>query len=211
MRLPVLASLVLGFAARSSLCQTVIHEFRGEIVVTTPRIDGFGASLLVEQHLETDDLAPNERILGFGLVSPTFHRVSAALETRQVTMRNGLVEHRYIPTIYANAPLLAGFELHDRARVEVRDIARVWSRRYQNRSQLGHDVDVGSRAVWPYIELSLSYDTRYSELNRRDGTVGVRIPIARGTSIDPFLTRQSDTRRAPMLLVAGGAILRIAL
>jgi hypothetical protein len=80
-----------------------------------------------------------------------------------------------------------------------------------NRSAFGHEVMAGDRALFPYAQLDFSYDTRFGALNRRDRTVGVRVPLSRGTSIDPFFTRQSDTRRTPLLLYAAGAIVRVAL
>jgi hypothetical protein len=210
MRPSLLASLLLIVAAACVSAQSVIHEYRPEIAVTSPRVDGFGLTFLIEHHLETESLFPNERIMGFGMVSPTFHHVSAAFEARQVQL-NGILEHRYLPILYSTLPLPAGFELRDRARIEMRDIDRVWSRRYQNRATVGHFVDVGGRELFPYVQLELSYDSRFSELNRRDSAIGVRIPMGAGVSVDPYIDRQSDTRRAPFLLVAGGAIVRIAL
>lgn len=210
MRLSLLAPFLIAAASPRMFAQTVIREYRPELAVTSPRIDGFGLTFLVEQHLEMETLFPNERILGFGMVSPAFHHVSAAFETRQVHL-NGNLEHRYLPILNSTLPLPAGFELRDRARIEMRDINRVWSRRYQNRAAVGHLVDAGSRELFPYVQVELSYDSRFAELNRRDVAFGVRIPMGAGISVDTSIGRQSDTRRTPLLLLAGNAIIRVAL
>ena len=210
MRPSLLASLLIAAASPCVFAQSVIHEYRPEIAVTSPRVGGFGLTLLFEQHLEVETLSPNERILGFGVVSPAFHHVSVAFETRQVQL-NGNLEHRYLPILYSTLPLPGGFEIRDRARIEVRDINRVWSRRYQNRAAFGHLIDVGGRELFPYVQLELSYDSRFSELNRRDSAIGVRIPLGAGVSVDTYVDRQSDTRRTPFLLIAGSAIVRVAL
>ncbi len=209
MRLIVLASsLLITIAAR--VHAQAIHEYRPELVVTLPRVSGVGVTLLIEQHLGTGDLAPNERILGVGLVSPLLHRVSLAMEARQV-LTGGVMEHRFLPIVNSSAPLPGGFELRNRTRVEVRDVVGAWSRRYQTRTALGHEVEALDRRLFPYVQLDFSYDSRFDQLNRREQTAGVRVPLGRGASIDLYVTRQSDTRRAQPLLLAAGAIMRVAL
>lgn len=209
MRLVVLASfLLIAIAARAH--SQAIHEYRPELVVTLPRVSGVGVTLQFEQHLGMGDLAPNERILGVGLVSPLFHRVSVAMEARQV-LTGGVTEHRYLPIVNSSAPLPGGFEIRNRTRVEVRDVVGAWSRRYQTRTALGHEVEALDRRLFPYVQLDFSYDSRFDQLNRREQTAGMRVPLWRGTSIDPYITRQSDTHRAPFLLLAVGAIMRVAL
>ena len=205
-----LAPVLLAIASATAGGQAAIHEYRPEIIVTSPRVHGFGAQFLYEQHLETGTLAPNERIQGVGIVSPVFLHVRAAVEVRQVQQPTH-VEHRYIPTIFSTVPLRGGFELRNRTRVEIRDINRTWSQRYQNRSAFGHGIDVLRTDVFTYAQLDLSYDSRVNSLNRIDKSVGFRVPITRGSSIDTFLTRQDDTRRTPHTLIAGGALLRVAL
>lgn len=210
MRHALLASVLLAATCVEASGQTATHEYRPEIVITSPRVYGFGAQFLYEQHLETSTLAPHERIQGIGILSPTFFHLRGALEVRQVQQPT-VVEHRYIPTIFSTIPLGAGFELRNRTRVEIRDIDRAWSRRWQNRSAFGRDLGIAGQDVFTYVQLDLSYDSRYSTLNRIDKAVGIRVPITSQSSIDTFLTRQDDTKRSPHVLVAGGALLRVAL
>ena len=210
MRLAPLTPVLLAIVSANAGGQATIHEYRPEIIVTSPRVHGFGAQFLYEQHLETGTLAPHERIQGVGIVSPVFLHVRAAVEVRQVQQPT-FVERRYIPTIFSTVPLRGGFELRNRTRVEIRDINRVWSQRYQNRSAFGHGIDVLGTDVFTYGQLDLSYDSRFSSLNRIDKSVGVRVPITSGSSIDTFVTRQDDTRRTSHTLIAGGALLRVAL
>ncbi|MEP6989494.1 MAG: hypothetical protein ABJA80_01085 [bacterium] len=209
MRLIVLASALLVTAAARVHAQA-IHEYRPELVVTLPRVAGVGVTLLIEQHLGMGDFAPNERILGVGVVSPPYHRVSVAMEARQV-LTGGVMEHRFLPIVNSSAALPGGFEVRNRTRVELRDVVGAWSRRYQTRTALGHEVEALGRPLFPYVQLDFSYDSRFDQLNRREQTAGVRVPLWRGASVDPYVSRQSDTRRAQFLLFAAGAIMRVAL
>jgi hypothetical protein len=210
MRLALLAPVLLAALSTAASAQSAIHEYRPEVVITSPRVHGFGGQFLYEQHLETETLAPNERIIGVGIVVPPFHGLRGALEVRQVQMPT-VLEHRYIPTIFTTVPLAAGFELRSRTRVEVRDINGTWSQRWQDRSAFGHDVDVAGVPVFAYGQFDLSYDSRFSTLNRIDKAVGARVPLFAGTSLDTFFARQDDTRRTPRILYATGAILRVVL
>ena len=202
--------LLVALATRVS-AQTTLREYRPEIILTLPRVHGFGVTLLIDERLDMRDLAPNEVILGVGFATPQVHRMSVALEIRQVKMISGVLEHRYIPTFYANHGLPAGFDLRTRTRFETRVAARRWSQRYINRAAIGHDVMVGDRAVFPYVQSDVSYDSRVDDLNRIDGTVGVRVPLTSGSSIDPFFTRSRDKYRTPRVGITLGAVLRIAL
>lgn len=211
MRRAFLASLLIATLAPSTSAQSTLHEYRPEVILTLPRVRGFGMTLLLDERLAMSDLAPNEVIMGVGLVTPQVHRASLAFEVRQVKMITGVVEHRYIPTLYANAGLPAGFDLRTRTRFEMRVAARTWSQRYINRAAVGHDVMVGDRAVFPYVQSDVYYDSKVDDLNRIDGTVGVRVPLTSGSSIDPFLTRSSDKYRTPRVGITLGTILRVAL
>lgn len=210
MRLTLFALVLCVAAAATAGAQAAIREYRPEIVVTSPRVRGFGAQFLAEQHLAMGDLAPNERILGVGVVSPVFLHVRAALEARQV-MQPTVLEHRYIPTIFSTVPLAASFEARNRTRVEIRDVESIWSHRWQHRSAIGHDVAISGTEVFTYGQVDLSYDSRVRTLNRIDKTVGFRVPVSGSASIDTFFTKQDDTRRSPRTLIVGGALLRIAL
>jgi hypothetical protein len=212
MRQVLFASLFLATISSPTRAQSQLREYRPEAIITLPRVSGFGVTLLLDERLAMGDLAPNEVILGLGLVSPQFyHRTSVAMEVRQVRTLNGPLEHRYIPTLYTNIPLPAGFELRNRTRFEVRGVNHAWSQRYINRFTLGHDVTAGDRTAFPYVQFDGAYDKRSDMITRRDASVGVRVPLSRDASIDPFVTRTSDASRAPLLGLTAGAVLRVAL
>lgn len=211
MRRVPLAALLLVSLARESAAQHRLHEYRPEVILTLPRVQGFGVTLLLDERLDMSDEAPNEVQLGVGLVSPQVHRMSVALELRQVKYVTGVVEHRYIPTFYANVGLPAGFDLRTRTRLEARGVAGKWTQRYINRAAIGHDVAVGGRLVFPYLQSDLFYDTKVNDLNRIDATAGVRIPITTGSSIDPFFARSTDSYRNPKVGLTAGLILRVSL
>jgi hypothetical protein len=212
MRRAFLASLLLVTLATSAHAQSRIREYRPEVILTLPRVQGVGVTVLLDERLAMTDLAPNEVIFGVGLLSPQFyHRTSVAFEVRRDRTLNGPLEHRYIPTLYTNIPLPGGFELRNRTRLELRTVNRVWSERYINRFTFGHEVVSGGRTMFPYTQLDLAYDTRFDMVTRRDVSVGVRMPITEKSSIDPFLTRTSDASRNPLLGITAGAVLRVAL
>jgi hypothetical protein len=202
---------LLLFVAPVLAAQDALHEYRPEIIVTLPRWHGVGVTVMDEQHIATGDLVPTERQQGMGVVSPPFAHGSFGVELRQVTMANGVVEHRWQPQANLIGELGAGLELRNRARVELRDIAGQWSRRYQNRAAVHYPVRAAGRTLSPYIYYDLSYDTRYAVLNRREYAAGMRVPFGYGLNVDSFLMRQTDTRRAVDVLVAFGMILRVAL
>jgi hypothetical protein len=203
--------LALALVAPALSAQSALHEYRPEVIVTLPRWHGVGVTVIDEQHLATGDLAPTERQQGMGIVSPPFAHGSFGVELRQVTMPSGLVEHRWQPQANLIAELGAGLELRDRTRVELRDIAGQWSRRYQNRAAVHYPLRAGDRTISPFVYYDLSYDTRFAVLNRREYAAGLRAPLGYGVTVDSFLMRQTDTRRPVDALVALGMILRVAL
>jgi hypothetical protein len=211
MRSVLLASLALLASATLCSAQSRLNEYRTEIIVTLPRVRGFGVLMLMDQRLGMSDLSVHETILGTGVISPQFHRMSVALEARHVKSGSGTVEQRYIPTFYFNLPLPAGFELRDRNRFEFRDVNGTWSRRYINRTAIGHNVAALHRMIFPYIQSDAVFDARSDSWTRLDGTVGVRTPLVGATSIDTFLTRSSDINRVPRVGVTLGALLRVPL
>lgn len=203
--------LLTAALATSIGAQSTLHEYRPEVIVTLPRVSGFGVTLLLDERLAMSDLAPTEVMVGMGLVTPQLYRASLAFEVRQVHQINGAIEHRYIPTLYANMALPAGFELRTRTRYEMHASPGQWSRRYISRAAVGHEVMVGDRLVFPYVQSDVYYDTKYDDLNRIDGTVGIRVPLTSGSSIDPFVLRSRDKYRSPQVGIQLGTILRVAL
>jgi hypothetical protein len=93
----------------------------------------------------------------------------------------------------------------------VRDIAGTWSHRYQERLSLARRIVIDGRALQPYGLADLSYDSRYRAITRREGTLGIRIPLGRGVSIDPFVMRQTDSRRSTPTVVATGLTTSVVL
>ncbi len=211
MRSVFLASLALIAATTTITAQSQVREYRSEVIVTMPRVRGFGVLLVMDQRWAMKDLSTSESVIGTGLSSPQFNRMSLAVEARQVKTSSGTVEHRYVPTFYFNIPLPAGFELRDRNRFEFRDIAGTWSQRYINRTAIGHNVNVLHWTTFPFIQSDAYYDSRSHSWNRLDGTVGVRTPLIGASNIDTFLTRSSDQTRTPRVGLQLGALLRVPL
>jgi hypothetical protein len=210
MPLRITSLLLLAIATHHATAQETVHEYRPEITVSLPRWHGARLGVVVEQHLITESFGPSERQQGIVLGAPDFGAVGASMELRQVLV-GSVVEHRYIPAVTTTVHLGGGLDLRDRTRVEFRDIARSWSQRFQNRASLERPTMVDGRPVQPFGYYDWSYDTRYRVINRREYGVGVRVPVAPSTTAEPFLMRQTDTRKATYAVVAIGARLRVQL
>lgn len=195
----------------SALLAQQPDEYRPEVSITLPRVGPIAPLLIGEQHLESSGLFPVERTLGVGFTTATlFAATRFVMEARYVTA-GATVEHRYVPTAFTTVPLPAGFEIRNRARVELRDVEGAWSQRWQDRAALGHDVELLGRSAFPYVQGDISYDSRFGELNRWERTIGVRVPVIAGASIDVFGTRQIDNRKPAPRLDFWGTILRVTL
>lgn len=204
-------AVVMCLAATPLRAQGAVGEYRPEMVVTSPPWRGVRLLVLEEQHLAMHDLAHNEHQRGVGITSPAYWYNSASLELREVRQQKGVMEHRWIPALNTVIELGRAVELRNRARIELRDVAGTWSRRYQDRVTVARSIDLLGGAAMPYTYYELTYDTRFGVLNRREVAAGIRIPVGRGTTVDSFLMRQTDTRRDFDVLVAAGMILRVAL
>jgi hypothetical protein len=211
MRLRCIGLAVLLALGARPLAAQAAREYRPQLFLTLPYWHGVALTLLTEQRLATRDLTANERAQGIALGTGPFEFGSLAFDVRQVRMVSGTVEHRYSPSATFATPVGAGFDLRDRVKLELRDIAGVWSRRYQNRASLEHRVTLAGTTLTPYVYYDLSYDTRYAVLNRRQGAIGARVRLTHGTIVEPFLVRQTDTRKSEGDVLAFGMILRAAL
>jgi hypothetical protein len=201
---------LLALASSSASAQLASREYRPQLQIGTSYWHGIAATVSLEHRYAANDLQRTEVYQGIALSTKAVARTSAAFELRQVRRIDGSLERRFVPTVTVAAPMTRGIQVRERARVEVREIEGSWSRRWQERTTLERAVRGGSPALMPYAFVDLSYDSRYGELNRRQVGAGVRIPLAHGTNVDPYLTHQWDGRRDPMGLIAFGMIVRVS-
>ncbi len=201
----------LSLAAGAGVAQTAPREYRPQVYVTSPYWHGLALSVMTEQRMAMGNLMPMERSQGGAVGTRSFDHGSGALEIRQIRLVGGTIEHRYSPSITLVGPLGAGMQLRDRVRLEMRDVAGTWSRRYQNRGQLEHRMNAYGVSFTPYAFHDISYDTRYSVWNRRQAGVGARVNVSHGTVVEPFWVVQTDTRKTDGTVRAVGMILRVSL
>lgn len=204
-------AVCLLFGAPVAAAQTASREYRPQLFITSPAWHGMALTIMTEQRMAMDNLMPTERSQGAGIGSQNFEHGSAAFELRQVRLTGGVIEHRYSPSVTLASGVGIGFVLRDRVRVEMRDIAGTWSRRYQNRATLERRVGVHGTAVTPYVFHDISYDTRFSVWNRRQGGIGARVTVSHGLAVEPFWMEQTDTRKTDGTVRAIGLNLRVAL
>lgn len=211
MRSFLLATLALVTITARGLAQDSYRELRAEVVVTLPRIHGYGVLFVIDDRFEMRTLAQREAIAGTGVISPQFHGMSGAVEIRQVRSNAGAMEHRYVPTFYFNLPLPGGFELRDRNRYEIRDIEGAWSHRYVNRTAIGRAVAIAHHAVFPYVQSDFYLDSRRAGVSRLDGTGGIRTQLGTHVSIDNFLAHITDWTKTPRNGLSLGTTVRVQL
>lgn len=212
MRLPrrgLVLCLLLG--ARTLSAQTASREYRPQLFVTSPAWHGIALTIMTEQRMAMGNLMPTERSQGVGIGSPSYEHGSAAFEVRQVRNAGAIIEHRYSPSITLTGGIGAGLLLRNRVRLEMRDIAGTWSRRYQNRATLERRASVHGTMVTPFVFHDISYDTRFSVWNRRQGGIGARVAASRGLTVEPFWMEQTDTRKTDGTVRAIGLNLRVSL
>src|SRR4051812_13981623 len=109
------AAVFVVCAGMSATAQAVGHEFRPELVLTSPRVNGFGLQLLWEQHLEGSEFEPIEKIRGVGVSGPLFGHFRPVIEVREVKQPLQ-EEHRFIPSLFSTFTLPNEFELRSRTR-----------------------------------------------------------------------------------------------
>lgn len=106
-------------------------------------------------------------------------------------------ENRMLFQTTPHASLGHGWFVNDRNRIELRWLDTGFSTRYRNKLQFGRDFKVRERAVTPYVETEVFYDSRYEKWNRVVYDAGVAIAINKRFSIEPYAGEQSDTETTP--------------
>ena len=67
--------------------------------------------------------------------------------------------------------------------------------RYRNRLQVERELSFDGHRITPFAAVEAFYDTRFSAWNRKRLYVGVRIPLSRHVSLEPYFMRQRDSEK----------------
>ena len=111
----------------------------------------------------------------------------------------GPTEKRVIAEMTGQAPLslTSDIWLTSRLRVDFRDIGGALSKRYRYRLGIQQEITLSNgKSLVPYIQCEILYDTRYDSWNRRIYQAGVEIKMTHRWRIEPYYSRQFDSRSA---------------
>jgi len=152
-------------------------------------------------HFGKDFSDLNEEQIGGGLnfsfnkyfsFSPAYRYIKG-----QPPGRSHVREHRGSLDFNARMPLGEKFQLSERNRVELRRIDGIISGRYRNRLQVERQFRVHEHKVIPYLADEVFYDGRFHIWNRNRIYAGVRVPLNKHFSMDPYYLDQHDVRDRP--------------
>jgi hypothetical protein len=106
------------------------------------------------------------------------------------------IERRIILQATQRAELPNDVWLVQRLQAEFRDIDGAYSQRYRYRLGVERAFDAGGTAVVPYAQAEMFYDTRYDSWTRQLYQVGAEIELTKQWRIEPYVSRQDDSRSA---------------
>lgn len=127
-----------------------------------------------------------------------------SLDTRE----SPSAENRLIAQMTARLGLPRELWLVQRAQADFRDIDGKHSKRYRYRLGVEREFDAGGTVMVPYAQAEFFYDTRYESWSRRLYQVGVEIQLTKTWRIEPYLSRQNDSRSASANVDTLGVVLK---
>jgi hypothetical protein len=102
------------------------------------------------------------------------------------------MEHRGILEVTARLPLPAEIWLVNRGRVDLRDVDGDFSSRLRYRLGIERQFTVWDRALVPYAQAEIFFDTRYDGISRQRYQVGVEIELTAHWRIESYYRRHED-------------------
>jgi hypothetical protein len=117
-------------------------------------------------------------------------------------------EDRGIVALHARAYLPAEILLEGRVRADLRWIGGDDSTRYRLRIEGNREFIVRDRAVTPYFQAEVFYDTRYDGWARQLYQVGTEVQLTEHFRVEPYLARQLDDLPDDTGLYAAGVVAR---
>jgi len=102
-------------------------------------------------------------------------------------------EHTVLAELTSRAPLGGDVWLHNRLRVDLRNVNGEESQRYRVRLGAEGETKVWGYVIAPYGHAELFYDTRYSKWSRTLYQTGVEVVINRAWRLEPYVALQVDT------------------
>jgi Protein of unknown function (DUF2490) len=200
--LATLATFLLcsAWALAQTLVDTSDNQVWTEIYIAKRIAEKASVRGLIATHVGDDVSRLEEEQLGLGLVYSPNPFISIAplyrwVPTQKATGHSN--EHRETVEVTFRAPQLAHFSLSDHNSGELRIINGRASERYYNFVQLEREVHFDHKRFTPYAGVEIFYDTRYGEWNRKRYIAGLKLPVNKHLTLEPYYFRQNDRRAVP--------------
>lgn len=98
--------------------------------------------------------------------------------------------------------------LVQRAQADLRNVDGDNSRRYRYRFDIEREFNAGGTVMVPYAQAEFFHETRYETWSRRLHQVGVEIKLTNTWRVEPYLSRQNDSRSASANVDTLGFVLK---
>jgi hypothetical protein len=106
---------------------------------------------------------------------------------------DGSDEHRGVVEVTSRCPLIRGFVVSDRSRVDLRTIDAIFSWRYRNRLTIEREFSASRFRFVPYARGEIYYDSRFDKISRTALIAGSSFPITRHLEFEGYLEHQNDS------------------
>jgi hypothetical protein len=116
---------------------------------------------------------------------------------RYLTAPNAPPENRVLMAATANFPLMAGFHLSDRNRVDLDWKNGGFTWRYRNKLSLERTFSIRSYRFIPYVAAEPYYESQYNKWSTTDLFVGVVLPVGSRFEFNTYYEHENDTGKHP--------------
>jgi len=117
-------------------------------------------------------------------------------------------ENRGIVSLHARFAIPADIWLESRIRADLRWIGSDYSTRYRYRIDASREFTVREHSVVAYCNYEWFYDSRYDDLARTLGMLGVELTLGEHFRFEMFLAQQVDSKPEDETLYASGLVFK---
>lgn len=117
-------------------------------------------------------------------------------------------ENRGIVSLHARFAIPGEIWLESRIRADLRWIGSDYSTRYRYRIDASREFTVRQRPIVAYCNYEWFYDSRYDDLARTLGMLGVELTVSERFRFEMFLAQQVDRKPADETLNAAGLVFK---
>jgi len=116
---------------------------------------------------------------------------------RIITAPDTSVENRAVEAVTSQLPLIAGFLLSDRNRVDLDWQSGVFTWRYRNKLTAERTFAIRSFHLIPYVAGEPFYESQYEKWSSTDLYAGCLFPIGKHTQFNAYYEHENNTGKHP--------------